>query len=452
MTLLSKLLLTILAFFLCFIFPLTSMEESSSSSSINTESQRRIGIELETSAIKGVPRTNMPSFTIKTSTSIWSIELDTGDFSNEEIDLHNMEIKTIGGYSEEVFLRMVTVMVEIIKYFYKIVQEKNNFYTLNRGRVDKMLKEIGLDNFNITTIGNKKNRFKILRNMVSSHKIVEPQISYQVSLSEVPRIFNRLDKLGEKNATFFCKSLKDNFKPYFKMTNEQINAYEAQELEKNRHQQNERLREELNQQTKLISNRFKVLQIHNFFNDVIYLRIKDASPNVRGFSYLFLYYWASIFNNNNEYAASLEPGLKPYLTVLSRLPISDLYKYVLNESEKEEFKRIFDKIISKVGKDYKIRKYIYYDEREGQNKISTSEYNLEEWYQSILNESSERDLLSPPPHMSESYSMGLYRWEETKSPVLEVRGYSTMNIDINNLEEFLKKEANWFFNDEENQS
>ncbi|MBW8308780.1 MAG: hypothetical protein K0M45_03950 [Candidatus Paracaedibacteraceae bacterium] len=52
--------------------------------------------------------------------------------------------------------------------------------------------------------------------------------------------------------------------------------------------------------------------------------------------------------------------------------------------------------------------------------------------------------------------MGLYRWQETKSPVLEARGYSMISIDtdidIDNLEEFLKREANWFFNNEENQS
>ncbi|MBW8310337.1 MAG: hypothetical protein K0M45_12015 [Candidatus Paracaedibacteraceae bacterium] len=406
MTLLSKFLLTILAFFLCFIFPSPSMEESSSSSSANTGSERRIGIELETSAIKGVQQTKMPGFTIKTPTSTWIIELDTADFSNEEIALNNLEIKTIGGYTKEEFLNMVPVMVETIKYFYKIVQHKDNVYNLNRTRVEKMLKEIGLDNFTLTIIGNRKNRFKILRNAVNNHKIMEPQISYQVPLSEVPHIFERLARLGEKNSITFCQSLNDDPMTFRKVTIEQLNAFEAKELEKNNREQDKGIRDKLNHDTKVLKNRIKILQIYRIFNQEIYPTLKSLSPQVIGFSYLFLYYWASIFNNN-EYASCEEPGPKPYLTILSRLPFSDLYRYGLNETEKDEFNKIFDKIISAIGKDYKIRKYIYYDERQGRNRISTCEHTLEEWYLSILDESTKCDLLSPPPHMTKRYSMGI---------------------------------------------
>ncbi len=285
MTLLSKFLLTILAFFVCFIFPSPSMEESNSSSS---GSERRIGIELETSAIKGVQQTKMPGFTIKTPTSTWIIELDTADFSNEEIALNNLEIKTIGGYTKEEFLNMVPVMVETIKYFYKIVQHKDNVYNLNRTRVEKMLKEIGLDNFTITTIGNRKNRFKILRNAVNNHKIIEPQISYQVPLSEVPRIFNRLADLGEKNSITFCKSLNDVPMTFRKVTIEQLNAYEARKLEENNHEEDEEIRDKLNHDTKVLTNNYKVLQIYRLFNQEIYRTLEPLSPQVKGFSYLFL--------------------------------------------------------------------------------------------------------------------------------------------------------------------
>jgi hypothetical protein len=164
---------------------------------------------------------------------------------------------------------------------------------------------------------------------------------------------------------------------------------------------------------------------------------------------------------------------------MSRIPFSEMYDYCLNKDEQEQFKKLFDDVINKIGD-----KFILIDYLTEEDTLKYDNISLLQWYNSIIdknqNNSSSNskknltrkdkktqmarktsrgingrrdvDLLSPPPQLNGLYSMGSYAVDKSNpAAILEVRGYPKVFVDANieNVYSLLKKEANWFFEIEE---
>jgi hypothetical protein len=174
----------------------------------------------------------------------------------------------------------------------------------------------------------------------------------------------------------------------------------------------------------------------------------EKNQNVKGFSYLFLYYWFEIFNNKTNSEQNSEPGPKKSLAVLSRIPMSQLFES-LTLAEQDLFTTTFSPLIFSRGHEFRIGEY-----RDYKGGIIQSTLTLREWHESIVDESkrllvNERlvDKLSPPPGLENTgYSMGYYDREKHASgyPLLEVRGYASLEYKISDLSEFVTTEARWF--------
>lgn len=166
---------------------------------------------------------------------------------------------------------------------------------------------------------------------------------------------------------------------------------------------------------------------------------------------LFLYYWYELFNNKRSKGP--EPGLKQFLGVMSRIPLSQLYDS-LESHEKEAFKNFIRPHIENVGSMYKLRPYFYFNEDDEKREMD-GPISVAEWFESIVDEhhisTGRKDLLSPPPQMTE-HSMGSLDIHTNANgmALIEARGYSNLkykdrNITIDRIREFGIDESEWFF-------
>jgi hypothetical protein len=200
----------------------------------------------------------------------------------------------------------------------------------------------------------------------------------------------------------------------------------------------------------------RAYQLKNFFVSRLSRQISALPPdNLKGFCYLFLFYWYQLFNNK-EFIKDQEPGPKQFLGIMSRVPLSQLFD-TLSLEEKGHFRSVFEPIIAEVGEAYKIIEYEDYDEKRVPPALT-----LGRWYQSLVEEVSRKvvngrgvDLLSPPPGLEGDeieYSMGIkdIRRDSSGFPLIEVRGYASIwpggkRLTFDTFDSFVKEEARWFF-------
>lgn len=417
--------------FLFFSLSLNCMDPESSK-------ERKIGAEIETSAIKVKLKENYYSgFRVSLNEiPLWSVEQDTTDnvFSKSENPgerefQYNLEFKTHGGYdSQESFLKVLTTITSVLKLIHT---KSDDGYTLTIEELGKLLGEES-GHYSIEKLDKEQGEFVLKKN--PKHMLVRPQITYQLPLEEVIIVFQRLKHLKDRTTMRFLKALDGKKHEYPETASPEIN----------------------------VSHVFKTLK---FLNDNFYLILShpktEATDRVRGFSCLFLFYWYNIFNNCMP-IENTEPGLKPFLPIMSRISFSQMYDEGLVEDEKEQFKKLFREIVESSGDQYKVRGYTDYE-----GKIVKSNLTLKDWYDSIVEKNNRRkvlkessnsepvdylvDLLSPPEGLPEHYAMGLFPWELIQSPLIEVRSYAIMTfnsekITVDNVNSFLEAESNWFFN------
>ena len=131
----------------------------------------------------------------------------------------------------------------------------------------------------------------------------------------------------------------------------------------------------------LLRNAARTKTLKLLFKTIIGPKIFNLqSSNVKGFSYLLLYYWYQIFNNKESGASCGEPGPKKSLAILSRVPLSQLFDG-LNDYGKQLVHDIFDKTVQTLGADYKI---MCYDDYNAQPIIL--ELTLLQWYNSVVDQ------------------------------------------------------------------
>lgn len=395
-------------------------------------SPKLMGIEIETSSIK----INSPDLNHKIGFIIecpfgkkWMIEEDTSDttFSADPSYAgydRNLELKTIGGFNQIEIQHVSQTMQDLLKTFHASARPSR---PITAAMLSSLLgTPVTAESTNPPTVSIKAKEADIL---------VRPQITYQLPLHLLPQVFERLKSLGHEKIDNFLGCLDPTVPLKFDETKVNVKLQSSLLVRRN---------VGCDQKLQLMfkKNGAIVEAIHH----IIHL----ASPNVKGFCYLFLYYWYEIFNNKENPLKDSEPGPKKSLAILSRVPVSQIFDK-LNSQEKGEAQAILTPIVEMHGDDFRIKSYSDYD---GQTVISPA--TLKNWYQSIINPAARingADLLSPPPGLDE-YSMGALDIDNDSSGFLliEVRGYATLPIDefgvpvISNVHQLVQKEAPWFFN------
>jgi len=290
--------------------------------SSQSSGQLKMGIEIETPKLKlQLGKQERMGLTVsRKGRDIWRIEDDTLDKTATStgampVNDRNLECKTIGGFSvdEQALLMRITKDIENILNFNDMfdkddlikITPKLISYFINKGKsIDDQL-QVTFDEHDKTWLTVK---------VSDKDPIIRPQITYQVSLNLIPQIFDHFKGIHDDIRDFLsCLNptlvLKSPDKP-MKTTVPSGNAYQKAMI------------------------RFLV---NEKFKDNKIIKNLDEHPFLKGFTYIFLFYWHQLFNNNEMFTTS-EPGLKQYLALMSRVPFSSLF-----ESLTPEEKRIFNR-------------------------------------------------------------------------------------------------------------
>ncbi len=280
---------------------------------------------------------------------------------------------------------------------------------------------------------------------------IRPQITYQVPLKFIPALFKRFEKNeGIKN---------------FLISLELPTAQKESETQ-------------ISDQSQKILDLLDIFKQHR--NE-----ISKMNANLKGFLYLFLYYWKTLFNNKKTIEGN-EPGLKNHLFLMSRIPFSQLFDS-LQPKEKESFKQFVSPIIPHLLDDnpWILRSFLtdYPNEKDSKtiSPLDQNALNIKEWYISIVEEDQRQvvhslnaqakktDKLSPHGELMTEFqktgkgdetelieSMGGVDLPHDASglALIEMRGYvkpssvvegSHKSRNCEDVYNFVKKEAEWFF-------
>lgn len=409
-------------------------------------SSKLMGIEVETSAIKlRSPGSGKLGFIIGTPPA-WMIEEDTQDNTFEEHEElsefnRNMEFKTIGGHGKD---SIIAISADIEKCALKMYESSvAGPFRLNPAIVKDFLAK------DITIVPKESDQGDFIIKSKSESPIIRLQITYQIPLEGIHRVFKRLRELDHGNVKEFLYVLD----PSIPIRHREPGTFE---------------RMEASGASPVIINSLKAKdKLQKLFREKIMPVFHLLEENrLKGFMYLFIYYWYEIFNNKDE--PHPEPGVKPWLAIMSRVPLSQVFDS-LEPAEQAGFRTIMEPIIVEVGGEYKIRDYADYDEKD-----VLTEMNVRDWYFSIVEPSKRQkikiakklealspphrkvDLLSPPlgldnPPGHERYSMGSLDLKDSSGfPLLEVRGYSSIRLGkkrltIMDISSFVTQEARWFY-------
>ncbi|MBY0462501.1 MAG: hypothetical protein K2Q34_04900 [Alphaproteobacteria bacterium] len=392
------------------------------------EAEPKMGIEIETSAIKvkldGEKRIGF--IVSKEGRNLWMIEDDTYDHTFEGTGHdRNLECKTIGGFSRESELpQIIDAIKRNLLYFHENSQRAPLVMT------PELIKTQLSDEYRVSP--KKDGPHSVEVKSKSEDNKVKLQITYQLPLAHIPSVFMRLSNLNHNDIKGFLLALKSSTEP---ISAEEIAKKTSSTFATDRHDA-------------------ETYKLRNFFVSHLAGHISKLQPgNLKGFCYLFSFYWYQLFNNK-EYLRDQEPGPKQFLGIMSRVPLSQLFD-TLSPKDQKHFRSIFDSIIEAVGSDYHIIPYDNYEKRPVFDTLK-----LDEWYGSLVEEGSRVnvggrmvDLLSPPPGLEDvDYSMGIMDIHKDSSglPLLEVRGYANIRqmkerLTFDTFDSFVNDEARWFF-------
>lgn len=453
----------------------------SSNISFAASSSLLMGVEIETSAIK-LSNASVIFLIISKKDNSWLLETDTSDttFQNTASKQYyrNLELKTRYGHTKKEIISIGEEMETVLTYLH----ENANVSDLELDKLD--LKSISIIDDVIPLQGTKLH-IKAKGNFLT----IRPQVTYQLSLYLIPKVFERLKNLGHKKIPSFLEctdpffnipfkpkfTLEDAFQKMREIHNEENKNREEYEISYNECLEVDKEIEQLKARQKELKKKFmKKMRERNIIRDrciksIFYLKIYplmellEKDSNIRGFYYLFFYYWHMLFNDKENLSEDSEPGPKRQLAVLSRIPLSQIFDG-LKEEEKEIVVNTISPMIKALPQDvFKLLRYNLFD-----GTLHTPTLTLQEWYYSIINSSHRKtvgvlykkieeikqvDLLSPPPELEDkSYSMGLFDMTKNSAgfPLIEVRGYANLEENneqtkIRDTKKFIAREANWFF-------
>lgn len=415
-----------------------------------TSEQYKMGFEVESSVVKIRPGKGNQTYMMDVFRSLhtpWAFTSDTLDNSlkSSQASWMNTECKTIGGLSYEQITKALSEMKITWEILLTLCDDHTNDCTLQEDNI----------NFPIIWVNEGQRTASIWTPFSTPQqqtRLAYPQISYSLPLEFLPCIFQRLTKLTLSNSAENTTSdlvrftnglsspLNDDFsqwdeKKLLQMKNTPGKSAAAMS----------RFNTEINRrmQSKLLL--------------VLNKNIEISKPTAAsGLAYLFFFYAYQLFCEN-IYIREDEPGPKPMVAVMSRVPFSAMYRRLI-EKEKNKFRAIVEVLLIDFSGN-KLRKYktartdsnnVYID------LLENERITLGDWYHSIIAPSEGReDLLSPPPGCEgcrPSYGMGAYDGKDIPNAfaLVEARGYSRLKPDglpitIDNVTLLIQNENEWFF-------
>lgn len=481
------------------------------------KNKKLMGVEIESTNIKiksiptDIARSN-PGFNFYTDNKLmWVLEEDTFDKAQDENN--NLEAHSIGGFLQE-GIRHILREMEIVYNEISRLLSINARIALLSGNIEEMLNSRGK-----TLVTKRYRELQALateeevnqnyyqdsvvelafKNGIQQEPIVKPQITYQASLELVEIFFHRLaDKFAhpriqeymiaiglrepapnliskeqaqQKVAALFRRVLRNN-------TNSSAQATPTSNLLSSAQQESPAA-----DSTSLLS-----IQRPADQREIIQTLLKAVSNclrgtenrKIRGLSILFGFYCFRFFNREE---INREPGLKGFLAIMSRVPFSHLYHYVLNNEEKKLFRNIFDPLIKRYGDLLLLHKYTYEVssgscyavdqiaalnqeiERYNLPSVATlrtgNKISLSLWYNSIVHVPADDlikpDILSSPPGLAQGGifdSMGAMNDIFIPSnftldiwPLFELRGL-TLKKEFGTVDGAIRMiydESDWFF-------
>lgn len=398
-----------------------------------------MGIEIETSAIKikspSDDKIGFNFYNLSDGSCIWTLEEDTYDatFENtahfEEFD-RNIEIKTHKGFN---FVAINEIMGDIEDAIISLYESAVNApFVVDRQTLEALQNQ----KYRVLPKEPSQTQFLIKSKQLSwDNRTINPQITYQLPLQDIFRVFQRLKDLKHKRVTYFLDDLSG---APIKIANSAsiLSQIQSNPLKK--------------VFEKMAENKDLGALIRQYFNQQIAPHYAALpAGRVKGLITLFLYYWYELFNNKR--ATGPEPGLKQFLGIMSRIPFSQLYDR-LEENEKKDFQNFMAPHLN-FGNQCKLRPYI----NDNCTKIDGI-ITLKQWFESIVDvnrrilfKTRKVDLLSPPPEMAD-HSMGILDINSHANgfALIEVRGYSSIEygdreLTINRIRELGVGESVWFF-------
>jgi hypothetical protein len=433
---------------------------SKESGPVNDDELYTMGFEAETSVIK-IP-SSYPNMLFESSSYQWAFTLDTPDNQkppqqalqeDEELsNFLNTEAKTIGGLDFDTIINSSSELIQL----WRVLKEKCEKQDIP---IEFHVRE--LPDFMKRCKENEENeKIKMWvpeQRRNPANQLVYTQITYCLPLSKVTWLLEHLSKILDHNgSTTFCKFLFRDHPDYMK----EDRAIIKKEPSVNNVDGEQKAKE-------TISRFMQKTKTTRFFQEFIlekkeFLRtafeklstIKESHPSAYGLGILFIQYAYALFLDDCKIEWD-EPGPKPELGMMSRIPFSELYDS-LSSDDKEVFKNFLGRIEKKFL-DKKLRVYKTFSSMPLQE---TNRISIKDWGESIVDDKKrldKRDILSPPPECvgKPLYSMGgMSNLQLPPSHViLEVRAYSRTKIkgteiNIDNFHELIENEAKWFFRKE----
>jgi hypothetical protein len=450
-----------------------------------------MGIEIETSSFKmNYSPSLRAGFNFETHNTLsWVLEEDTYDPplpQSEPLPTHrnNLEMHSVGGFRKEGVQHIAEQMRSVLNILFQLVQHENVGALLTSSDIEIPLRR-EFPYTNVTkryrpedSLDTNRYRSSIVelgrRSIASPGQVhITPQITYQTKLEHVEHLLKRLSEVFTSRSTEAFLILVDP------------------SLAKPKDQQLETLKQQAKE--KLDLSPVAPAEHESFCQDVERVLKTVSNPKLRNFIILFSFYVYHLFDGRDSIARSL----KSQLPLMSRVPFSHLYHYVLSTTEQQEFTQKMLPLVARY-KSLKLIRYRYEKEvfsTRLKRILTTYEYvnqakafntersnynlppdisplsedipdriNLEMWYKSIVSGNAQvtlikPDLLSSAPGTSLGGifdSMGAYRnilLPQTTNaipnlPIFELRGLAggpRANKTIDGSVEMFYHESGWFF-------
>lgn len=425
----------------------------------------KMGIELETSSIKSlfqyvddkdVGEEKFFSFLPSTSQNkaVWVIETDTLDSKRDQNDdkkyYRNLEFKTIGGFGQ---LEINQYAGDAQNIFLNLASKQQKDEEIEIG--EDFIIEMGASikgKLEYTSALKSKNYLKI--NPKCSSGAVRPQITYQIPFKLILLLFQHMSAIGHEGIRDFLKIMEIESK-------EAITSKVSASIKKNEpDEETQKLIDKVKSLTKNKNfNLSKNIGINTkhaeeskefFANKIAPIYKKIESEDLRGFYCLFFYYFHQLFSDKSPIVTT-EPGLKPRLSIMSRVSFVDMYG-TLKEGDKEKFQMVLVEVFGKNFAD--VANYNLNNYKDDEEQIYIPEITALSWIYSILHPQHyvkrgyrRVDQLSNLPKLFDP-SMGKISIQDSEMlPLLEVRGYAKLNggLLFTAIENTIKEESEWFF-------
>lgn len=410
----------------------------------------KMGFEVESSVVKIRPGKGDKTYMMdvfESSKAPWAFTSDTLDNSlqSAEVAWMNTECKTIDGLSYDQIDTALKEMHTTWETLVHLCKDKTSDHHITK---DSFSTEVKWKNDNYR----KADVWTPFLTPEQQARLAYPQISYSLPLELLPAIFHRLYDLTLVISTYEDTSDLVRFVTiWLPPLNDAFSSVNDEQLLRMKNTPGKspavlsRINTEINRRTQ-----HKLLLA---FKDSV---ATTPPSSASGLAYLFFFYTYQLFSEN-MYIKEKEPGPKPMLAVMSRVPFSVMYNN-LSVREQEKFRKLIESNLTSFFNN-KLRKYKTTKTDAKNNYIDLSEaerITLGQWYQSIIAAPSGLvDLLSPPPGCAgcqPPYGMGAYKGTTIPNEfaLIEARGYSRLlyngeQITIDNVTPFIQNEARWFF-------